>query len=309
MNHLLRQFLFRPLKVILSGDLSKSSLGKFYQSGPSGSILIVTLWVLIILSILSVALGNMVMARIKSAHFFIRQITSLPLAKAAYYNVFYGRAQENKKYDTENELLRLREVDCANNISYAYYFEDEGSRININSVSPEVLAKLPGLNKDLAKTIASSGLLPFKVKEEILLVDGIRKDSFAQFKDFITVYGDGKININTASAKVLSILGMEDDLINIIMRYRKEYEGTDGKKNTDDDGAFESTESILPELRKFEMLSMRQEEELLSIMNMLTVKSKYRRLKISTTIKGTQGNNYSIVMDMENGKILSWSEY
>ena len=71
---------------------------------------------------------------------------------------------------------------------------------------------------------------PFKVKEEILLVEGMDKEKFEQFKDLITVYGDGKVNINTASEGVLKALGLEEELVGIIVRYRRNQTARIGKR-------------------------------------------------------------------------------
>lgn len=272
------------------------------------SILVVALWALIILSFLSAAIGNLVFSQIRFTNFFIRASVSLPLAKAAYYDAIYERAQDKTEFDTEKKLSKEREREFENNNAYKYSFQDEEAKININNITSEILKKLPGLDEDLAEAILKSERMPFQFKEEILLIDGVTKDKFNLFKDLITVYGEGKVNINTTSVLELSLLGLEDDLISIIMRYRREYAGKDGEKGTDDDGAFLSVDSMLSELRKFDMLTLRQEQELLSIKNSLTVKSKVLRLNVSTKAMGKPGNSYSMVIDTTNDKILSWNE-
>jgi type II secretory pathway component PulK len=60
--------------------------------------------------------------------------------------------------------------------------------------------------------------------------------------DIFTVYGDGKININTASKAILSALpGLDEDASDIILAHRA---GPDGQVSTDDDMYFESFEDI-----------------------------------------------------------------
>ena len=59
--------------------------------------------------------------------------------------------------------------------------------------------------------------------------------AFVEIKDFITVYGSGKININTAGPQVLSILGMDKDLIQDIILFRT---GEDGDINTEEDNGW-----------------------------------------------------------------------
>ncbi|MHC4641137.1 MAG: type II secretion system minor pseudopilin GspK [Planctomycetota bacterium] len=59
--------------------------------------------------------------------------------------------------------------------------------------------------------------------EELLLVKGITQDVFERIRDYITVYGDGKININCASKRVIESLSekMDAALAQIIIDRRK----------------------------------------------------------------------------------------
>ncbi len=59
--------------------------------------------------------------------------------------------------------------------------------------------------------------------EELLLVKGITQDVFERMREFITVYGDGKININHASKRVIESLSekMDSALARIIVDRRK----------------------------------------------------------------------------------------
>jgi hypothetical protein len=60
------------------------------------------------------------------------------------------------------------------------------------------------------------------------------------------------------------------------------------------------------------MLSLRQEQQLLSAMGYLTVKSEYLRVNISVKMPGLgkAGSDFSIVIrpDPVNDKLISWSE-
>jgi len=63
----------------------------------------------------------------------------------------------------------------------------------------------------------------FEAIEELLLVKGITKDVFERIHDYVTVYGDGKININCASKRVIESLSEEMDpvLAQMIIDRRK----------------------------------------------------------------------------------------
>jgi general secretion pathway protein K len=71
---------------------------------------------------------------------------------------------------------------------------------------------------------------PYKCKnasldttEELLLVKGISQDVFERMRDYVTVYGDGKININCASKRVIESLSekMDPALAQMIINRRK----------------------------------------------------------------------------------------
>lgn len=288
----------------------------------SGSILIVSLWVFGVLSILSLGLASFVFQEIRFTNFFMRSTLSLPLAKGTLQRIFEERKQDGtSNYDTLEELKEESIQTLCANIAYKYYFVDkkiidgqekiidESALININVVSSDVLGRLPGLDKDFAQEIVNSSRRPFKLKEELLLIEGIKKDNFNKFKDLITTSGNGKININTVSSEVLSALGLTDDLTELIMRYRQEYAGIDDKEGTGDDGAFTNSANILSDLRRFASLTLREEQDLLSIMNLLDVKSPYLRFNIIPQVKAKDGTHYSIVIYPEGNKIISWSEH
>ena len=64
---------------------------------------------------------------------------------------------------------------------------------------------------------------PLEATEELLLVKGITQDIFESMRDHITVYGDGKININCASKHVVESLSekMDSALARMIIERRK----------------------------------------------------------------------------------------
>ena len=280
-----------------------------FRQPEAGSILAITVWALTVLSILALAAAKMASTQIKFSSFYVRMNSSLPLAEAAARDSFSERkADETKDYDSQKELAKERKLDFEGSLGYSYFYGDEGSRININTASAAVLGRLPGLNEELAEAIVKSARRPFKVKQEILLVEGITPDKLEEFGDLITVYGDGKVNINSASEEILSVLGLGSNLIAAIVSYRNQNPGEDGQADTDDDGAFVTAGSILPELRKTTMLSVEEEEQLLSLMGALAVKSDYPTVNISTRVNFKPGNNYSAVIYPKEKKILSWQE-
>ncbi|NQU74089.1 MAG: hypothetical protein HQ547_05220, partial [Candidatus Omnitrophica bacterium] len=141
----------------------------------SGSILVISLWILVFFSILSVGLYKVVSAQVSLVKRVEERVLCEYLAKAAviyaqderannkvsFYDSLYGLAQEKE-----------RELGIG---EFVYTMTDEESKININFSSEEVIARLPGIDLDLAQRIISSPSRPFHVKEELLLLEGCDK--------------------------------------------------------------------------------------------------------------------------------------
>jgi len=267
-----------------------------------GTILIVTLWILIVLTVFALALGRRASLEIKLAEYQRDELRAAQLSGAAI-----ERAIWEKRNDIIGELDALSES-WANNeaafedfalgqgtftVSYLfdrmgeeedftlYGMEDEESKININKVEEQVLLNLlESCGVEDAERMASSIFiwsgkkedtgdeeeayyqalsLPYHCKKEefksiseLLLVRGITTQLlYGEDEDgdgriskdekgivqYLTVFGEGSVNINTAGKKVLNALIGDafPDLADKIALYRK---GDDGEPGSDDDGWF-----------------------------------------------------------------------
>lgn len=99
----------------------------------------------------------------------------------------------------------------------------------------------------------------FEILPELLLVKEMNQELFNKIKDFVTVYGDGSININTAPKEVLLALGLDDDIVEKILSFRS---GEDGIEGTADDNLFEQSSQIAARLSRVYHLSASQLAEL-----------------------------------------------
>lgn len=276
-----------------------------------------------ILSILGMGLTGLVFQEIRFTKTYQRLVFSLPAARGALKVVFSLRQKDTTPaFDTFEELTEENEMALCGNNSYKYYFADknnsadkseiidESALINLNTASKDVLMRLPGMNEDLAEKTVNSGLRPFSSINEVFLVEGMSRDHFILFKDLITVYGIGKININTASKAVLLALGLDDSLVETILRFRQEHKirNPDPASTQELGYGFSSTDKILDDLRAFTFLSLKQEQDLLAMLSILDVKSEYLRFNIIPYSVGRQGLYYSIVIHPASKKILSWNE-
>jgi len=283
-------------------SLPRPSLSLYHNKG---SILVFTIWVIVFFAILSLGLYNIISSQIKLIKAAEDRFYGLNMAYSAY---IYAKNQIKKNRSCYNTLYKLREKqEMQLGIGkFSYTLVDEDSKIDINMASMDVISRLPGLGLDLAKSICVSSSRPFRNKEELLLIDGISEELYNKFKDFITVYSYGGVNINTASLEVMAALGCNEGLINIIDDFRR---GADGKEATKDDQEFKNTGEIVSILNSFRGLTDEQEAILsyLAGSGMVGTESSSFSLQVETGILSRPAMKYVIVM---NGALIKqWKEY
>jgi len=275
-----------------------------YPHRERAAILFVALWTLVVLSILAIGIGSRVASQINLARYLEERLISLYLAKAAVNRTIVElEKDETPNYDTLYELRKKREKTLGKG-SFKFNLSDEESLININTASQSTIEQLPGLNSELAEAIVKSRNPPnppFQLKEELLLIDGVT-EIYPQFKNLITVWTDGKVNINTAPSSVLAALGLEDDLIQTILNYRR---GEDSQEATEDDRKFENVATIHDDLG---ILTDPQIDQLNAISNLLCVDAKNLRLNIETKVFSNPIKDYIVILDRTTGKIRFWQE-
>ena len=269
-----------------------------------GTVLVISLWMLMIFSIFAIGLYKLISSQVRIVQRLEHFILSEHAARSiCLYTRFYLDSDESD-YDTIYELNTEKTGEFGI-LNYSYILQDQESKINVNTMSSDVLKRLPGLNEDIVDAITESPLSPFYVKEELLLLDEINEELFAEFSEYITTYGNGKININTASREILIAL-IETEasgVVDIIMAFRA---GLDGEEGTEDDRIFESKSGILTTLQEFETLFLEQQTQLISAMSLLDVKGEVFSLQINTEVLGKKAMEYDIIMD--NEKIFQWKE-
>jgi len=277
-----------------------------YTRRNAGSILVIVIWVMVFFSILCVGLYGIITTQIRLTKRIEDSIISEYLAKAAAaYAVEELFAKDKTDYDTLYELRVIREKELGYG-KFNYTVTDEESKINVNMASVELLEALPGINTQLATVITETGVRPFHAKEELKLVEGVTDEIFEQCKNFITIYSDNKVNINTASLQTLAALGLDEQTASAIVDFRK---GPDFEEATEDDEFFESTGEIIEKLRAFRGLSDVQAEDILGLISqgVFIVNSKNFTLDIETKVLNKTSMRYSVVIG-EDG-IKQWQEW
>ena len=173
---------------------------------------------------------------------------------------------------------------------------DEERKINLNNTSAEIAARLfervTGLSKEDADELVYNLLdwmdsdsffghpqygaeasyyenlkkpytaknAPYEVLDELLLVKGMTPALFEKVRPYVTVYGSGKVNINTAGREVLAALGFSTVGVETIVKYRSGQDGIDG---TADDLFFASAGSIVGDIKTKGKAPLDQSQEVL----------------------------------------------
>ncbi len=128
---------------------------------------------------------------------------------------------------------------------FQYRIVDEQARIPLNSTPVERVALLPGFTLPSANELVSRRLEGKAISHfgELLLLKGFQKEALPDLMPLVTLYGSGPVNINTASAPVLTRLGLSSALASQIVQLRA---GADGKSGSADDVIFPDVTQIIP---------------------------------------------------------------
>jgi hypothetical protein len=232
------------------------------------------------------------------------------LAKAASGYAIAERQAGKKSYDNLYDLTteRVKEIGRG---KYIYHFLDEEAKININTAVKDILERLPGFDSSLADAVLEyrqeKESHKFDLTEELLFVDGFTPGVYNKCRDYITVYSDSKINMNTASVDVFYALGFDKQLAETIREYRM---GSDGEEGTIDDRYFESTDQIAVKLNEFKGLSEQQVEDLQKAVGLsrVSVATKELSVFIETSILGRPSTKYNVIIVAEKPEAVEVPE-
>ncbi|MCF7872902.1 MAG: general secretion pathway protein GspK [Candidatus Omnitrophica bacterium] len=266
----------------------------FVRKKKKSSVLVLTLWILSLLVVFSIGIGQNVRAHLNFASHIKKRVKNYYMAKGGIEKAIavlesdqdLGVDNLSESWANDQDLFKQLPLNGGYlTISYTldnggqqqvlYGVEDECSKININKVSKDILSSLleriGGLESEQAIDVAAAikdwrdadqlvslggaeenyyqGLKEpyqcsdseFELVEELLFVKGMTQELFSKIKKLVTVYGQGKININTVDALTLYALGLNKDFAQRIIEYRQ---GSDLKDGTEDDNLFQSVGAI-----------------------------------------------------------------
>jgi len=330
------------------------------HAGGEGSVLILTLWVLIFLAALALAVGGHVSSSIQAARKIKSRVGCYYLARGGAERAIFESKSNTNAWDSMDQSWsrgedQFKDVAMGNG-SYSVYYTyassfagittnygmyDEERKININK-APEVLLKSVMKNigeldsmsaADLAAAIvdwrdtddtmltggaensyyaALSAPYPchngdFQSLHELLLVKGMTMDLFLKLKPYLTIYGTGKVNINTADGVVLLCVGESggggdlsacSSLADKVVRFR-----TSGNVFTE--------ASVVGQLGKFTKLSTEERTVLLRMIGKLAIRSSCFGGIASGKIANDSEDDRRIefVFDRQSGVKLYWHEF
>ncbi|MFH1798459.1 MAG: helix-hairpin-helix domain-containing protein [Candidatus Omnitrophota bacterium] len=269
-----------------------------------GSVLVMILWLVSILAIFGMGLAKLSWSAYNFAKWRQNNFFGLYTVNSVFLTSKFERKNDiTPNYDSLLELAHEEEYKTGD-IKVVYSLIDEERKINVNKVSSSVLKNLPGMDIDIAVKVINSEYRPFVPKEKLLFVEEISKSVFDQIKDWITVYGQGTVNINTCAEETLSFLGVEKAMIETIMTFRL---GEDNVLYTEDDGVFEFSGEILNKLKEKFNLTLREEQDLISLIskNIIGVNSEIYRLEAKVYAQKKLISEYSIVF----GRVKKQGEF
>ncbi|MFA5356736.1 MAG: hypothetical protein WC301_04955 [Candidatus Omnitrophota bacterium] len=156
-----------------------------------------------------------------------------------------NRADENTLERLFRILLRMDEKD-AQELAYAVVDWRDSDNITNNLIGGAEDSYYTGLPRPYEAKDAD-----LQVPEEIILIRGMNKEIYEKIKDYVTIYGEGRVNVNTASRVALLAVGLSQEMADKVITFRC---GEDGIPGTSDDNVFETVSGIAPLLsRSFDL--------------------------------------------------------
>jgi type II secretory pathway component PulK len=243
-----------------------------------GFVLVCVLWVLAILTVVTVGFGQRAMLDRRAAAYSLDAAQARLNARAAaergiieLRNKAFTDAMKPKELGMthlgqpwarptsllkDNKYLEALGDDFKDDDVW-FVIEDEESRVNVNLAPDKLLESLEALKRPVMRQISArrkeaihkdEGLSPFQAIEEIRYLRNVDDDDWfgtkrqTGLKYLLTVNGDGKINLNTAPEEVLeSIPGLGARAVGVVMNHRR---GPDGELGTGDDRGFLNLEDL-----------------------------------------------------------------
>src|SRR5262245_14030618 len=235
-----------------------------WSGNDTGYVLVIVLGLLATLGVMALSLGAATRGDLAQTRRFQDETTAELLAKAGIdWTIHYLNtvAQQGTLWQApwtrQAALFQGRPLGVGTfDVQYTdpggtphYGLQDEEARVNLNTAPVALLAALPGIGTELAEAIVKHRQQALWGVPEDLLHRGLVSPPVwygsteqAGLSTYLTVWGSGKININTASPVVMAAVpGMTPALVEAIVRYRQ---GDDRQLGTSDDRYFRTVADL-----------------------------------------------------------------
>ena len=229
-----------------------------------GYVLVIVMGLLAALGVMALSLGTATRAELLQTRRFQDETASELLAKAGIdWTIHYLNTVARQgtlwqaPWTSQAALFQSHPLGAGTfDVQYTdpsgtlhYGLQDEEARVNLNTAPVALLAALPGMSTELAEAIVKHRQQGLWGGPDELLYRGLisapgwyGNAGQAGLSAYLTVWGSGKININTASPVVMTAVpGFTPALIESIMYYRQ---GDDQQLGTSDDRYFQTVEDL-----------------------------------------------------------------
>jgi type II secretory pathway component PulK len=234
-------------------------------SNDNGYVLIIVLGLLMALSIMAMSLGAAVRSDLAQTRWLQDETAAEFLAKGGIeWAIHYLNTLERHNtlwqaaWQSQSAVFQRRSLGAGTfDLTYQdatgtlrYGLQDEEARVNLNRAPSTLLAALPGLTVDIAAAIVTHRQQqPWETPEALvtrgLVTAALLYGTEAQpgLAAYVTVWGSGKININTAPLQVLTTLpGLTPAIATALLHHRQ---GPDQQPGTGDDRPFRDPAELL----------------------------------------------------------------
>jgi len=212
-----------------------------------GSVLIISLWMMSVLTTWTVGQAGTIEAAARLVHRHHDILDAMALAETGLTQALGALdADATRTWDAPSEPWGRRREETTPTGRWTVRITDEGGKLNVNTASRDALARLPDGTPALADALVERRAQhPFHHLAELALVPGMTPERLAQWQPLLTVVGRGPVNFNSAPAKVLEALGLPPAPAAVLIAWRN---GPDGELGTADDQVFHDVAEIAPAL-------------------------------------------------------------
>ncbi len=205
---------------------------KYLHKGKKGIVLVIVLWVLFFLSTTALTLSFNNRINIKLRSLGNEKLRMLYLAEEGINRALVKLAEDDPEFDASLEEWNKNFSLQSDEGLLSYNIVDEDRFLNINTESADMLNKmetfLPALTEEICGQIIKGR--PFNTVNELLDVTSLENKYFYSdaesgnpgICDFITVFSDGKFNINTMPEQIIRIIpGIDENTVSAVVEHRK----------------------------------------------------------------------------------------